>query len=125
MTVTEEKANEMWCPMVRASASEDDNNSCNRLTKVLTPPFSMCIGSLCMMWRWDKNPVINRFIVADSDDLFICDEDKEPKRPENVPMSWKFSPFDGESPAGWIEPHEDACKRRRGFCGIAGKGGAA
>ena len=54
----EAEARKKWCPMVRASASQDDSNSCNREIRreyegnVLKAPFySLCITSECMMWR--------------------------------------------------------------------------
>ena len=57
---TEAEAKEKWCPMVRMSfgvaavncpESDDDTGRDRKWNK--------CIGSQCMMWRWDMLPSVN------------------------------------------------------------------
>lgn len=54
--MTEEEAKTKWCPMVRAMkaiGSRDDIwETTNRDPKFSDLPT--CIGSACMMWRWEK-----------------------------------------------------------------------
>jgi hypothetical protein len=47
--MTEDQAKTKWCPMVRFSIGEDDNNSCNN--RDISGDVTKCIGSDCMMWR--------------------------------------------------------------------------
>lgn len=48
--MTEAEAKTKWCPMVRAGKSE--NYSSERMHQVLLRETN-CIGSACMMWRWE------------------------------------------------------------------------
>jgi hypothetical protein len=81
-----------------------------------------CIGNACACWRIapPRTPEngAQRGTVADNP-LATREEDAGP-RPPTVPDSWRFFPFDGENPAGWIEPTEEAHKRLVGYCGLAG-----
>lgn len=59
--MTEEQARTKWCPMVRFSMSEDDNNSCNNRT--LSPEVRNCIAYDCMMWRTARKSSTDKPIV--------------------------------------------------------------
>ena len=57
--MTEEEAKTKWCPMVRASFSDNDGNSSNRSIpeslnesdeEDYNPRYARCIGSKCAMW---------------------------------------------------------------------------
>jgi hypothetical protein len=83
---------------------------------------SGCIGSECACWRTmpptTPETGAQRAIVAD-DPTARREEDAGPKPPV-VPEGWAFVPYDGESPAGWIEPIGQARARLVGYCGVAG-----
>ena len=49
--MTEDEAKTKWCPMVRSSDLEKDVDNC--YIKDRNPTYSRCIGSDCMMWRWE------------------------------------------------------------------------
>lgn len=80
-----------------------------------------CCASECMMWRWE--PIAGpesgdrRFRRAENHDAYT--EDEAGPRPTWCD-GWEFCPCDLD-PAGWIEPQEEAAKRMRGYCGLAGK----
>ena len=106
MLVTEEETKKKVCP----------NNK-----------KSLCIGSLCMAWRWEHSD----FWVAEKIPcgFIVCDDPEaanEPKREWHIPRTWIFRAFNPEfdEPAGWCEPEREYCRRiekhRRGFCGLAG-----
>ena len=109
MIVTEEEAKDKLCPM-----------SFNHVDATLK-----CYGSKCMWWQpsrmwvsWQSSEAIppRRFENAPLYDLVA-----EPERPESVPRSWEWMPYDEADPyprAGWIEPREEAEKRRKGYCGM-------
>lgn len=51
--MTEDEATTKWCPMVRHNAYYSGNrmgDEKNNLEGICT-----CMGSQCMMWRWDCN----------------------------------------------------------------------
>jgi hypothetical protein len=91
-----------------------------------------CIGSDCMAWRWLDMPFsppnVRRLSYSQ---IWECNE--EPPRPDDVPQSWVWCPFEGgDYTAGWVEPEEEYRQRveelrkkyealRRGYCGMAGK----
>jgi len=76
-----------------------------------------CVASACMFWGWF--PITNphngaqRFITADNPTA-VKEEDAGTRPPEAD--EWQFVPFNEESPAGWVEPAEDALQRRKGWC---------
>ncbi len=53
--MTEDEAKMKWCPMTRSiSVDIEDKDSGNRVHGAADPfEHSRCIGSACMMWRWD------------------------------------------------------------------------
>jgi hypothetical protein len=55
----EEDAKKKWCPMVKYSSSEDDNNAANRWPLFRQTNECKCITTDCMMWRWHLTPSIN------------------------------------------------------------------
>ncbi len=64
--MTEDEAKTKWCPMVRVLMSSKDGNSFepsfNRMVLEDDPQTPRiggamnCIGSACMMWRWQTDP---------------------------------------------------------------------
>jgi hypothetical protein len=58
--------------------------------------------------------------IISAENLLARREEDAGQRPPTVPPSWEFSPFDGDNPAGWIEPTEEAHERLVGYCGLAG-----
>lgn len=77
--MTEEEAKLKWCPMSRVAIPQRDvrNNTvghtvANRLDDYKFPFHSACIGSNCMMWRWEKvenpegNPLNKPLLFIDS-----------------------------------------------------------
>lgn len=49
----EEEAKEKWCPMARIDTRQEGSNY-NRWSDGAIPIEGLCIGSDCMMWRWDE-----------------------------------------------------------------------
>lgn len=100
MILTEEEAKDKLCPM-----------SFNHVDDTLK-----CYGSKCMWWQPLEGILPRRFEDAPLRDLVT-----EPERPESVPRSWEWMPYDEADPyprAGWIEPRGKAEKRRKGYCGM-------
>lgn len=92
MLLTDEQAQEKWCPMSRSAKATDYNVTIgspafNRLhlpdveRPTGLPASCYCIGSECAMWRF----------------------------------------MDGENNKYISETDEQFCARRRGYCGLAGK----
>jgi hypothetical protein len=81
-----------------------------------------CIGAACACWRTAPpvTPETGARLVFTADNVMARSEEDAGPRPAAVPDSWEFSPFDGDNPAGWIEPTEEAHKRLVGYCGLAG-----
>jgi hypothetical protein len=53
--MTEEQARKKWCPMTRFLYAEGDSSRGVYAVAVNTDrPESLCVGSECMMWRWDE-----------------------------------------------------------------------
>ncbi len=104
MIVTEEEAKAKWCPMARSAWGSEAPT--NRTLDGNPRLDCMCIGAACMHWRWAGPEVRQshsstkregwRFIAAPD----CYDHDRN-------------EPF-------WLEPRNDAQKRRRGYCGLAG-----
>ena len=62
--MTEDEAKTKWCPQYRVVSQDDDDNRSTRWDKELqeyhpTLQNACCLGSRCMMWRWDKK-IINQ-----------------------------------------------------------------
>ena len=93
MNVTENQASQRWCPMIGQH----------------------CLGSECMIWRWAFEATRHHVLCATYNPPF------EPQRPENVPATWEYIPYDPSDgdPAGWLEPASDAQARSLGYCGLA------
>jgi hypothetical protein len=100
MIVMMKKAETMACPMTHS----DPNNTMK------------CLGCECMAWRWaDEGPGMKTYVAND------LKAQTEPPRPERVPASWAWSPYDGgDEPACWVEDVESWKSRRTGYCGLAG-----
>ena len=79
-----------------------------------------CADEDCMAWRWFDPPEPEPRIVEHSDPLA---EVEPTDRPADVPKSYGFWPCDPKegTDACWIEPENEAVKRRRGYCGAFGK----
>jgi hypothetical protein len=81
-----------------------------------------CIEDECACWRTvpPTTPETGaQMMVAAENPAAKRQEDAGP-RPATVPPNWEFVPYDGENPAGWVEPPESARKRAIGFCGLGG-----
>ena len=108
MNVTKEEARKLECRVNGVITDEDGATF-----------FPYCSGPGCMHWEWGELP---RLKVRYAPNL---KETEEPERPDNVPTSWEWRPYNefysfaGER-AGWVEPIEEAEKRRRGRCGLGG-----
>jgi hypothetical protein len=74
-----------------------------------------CEGSFCMGWRWSD--VAIRYRVRLCNDVLA---EHEPDRPIDLPHDWKFCPTEDGEPSCWVEPEDEAQKRRTGYCGRAG-----
>ncbi|MEW5888018.1 MAG: hypothetical protein AB1768_03055 [Pseudomonadota bacterium] len=99
MLLTKEGAEKKWCPLAR---SEYDS-ACK------------CIADGCATWRWSDH-VERRIFVAEN--VTAEAEGEAGPKPAHC-EGWEFCPFETD-PAGWVEPIEEAEKRRRGYCGLAG-----
>lgn len=82
----------------------------------------LCIVNECAMWRW-----MPAFGVENGAQEYVCaqnanaeSEHEAGSKPERC-KGWEFCPCDVDNPAGWLEPEETAQKRRKGYCGLAGK----
>jgi hypothetical protein len=79
-----------------------------------------CIGEACDGWRvvppTTPETGLQRVIVA-ANPTAEREDDAGPKPPA-VPKGWCFTPYNGNSPAKWVEPVERARKRQVGYCGI-------
>lgn len=53
MFLTEDEARKKWCPHVRASEGEHDNNAanCGTTEASRSPIYAKCIASDCSQWR--------------------------------------------------------------------------
>lgn len=104
MMVREETAKTKWCPHARLPAT--DGGAYNRMRvsgENMSPPSSTCIGAGCMAWRWGS---------------------LEPHKISHTPVEgWEHCPADeaGEWQEYWLEPQEEAAKRRLGWCGLSGR----
>ena len=56
MLVTEQEAEEKWCPH---TIIEGSPSSYNRNSWGAEPKIAGCIGSRCMSWRWATDPLVN------------------------------------------------------------------
>lgn len=101
MFLTEAEAVKKWCPLSRDSTHD------------------LCVSLHCAMWRWRHEQRPQRYLTTLCADVSAT---VEPPRPEGVPESWEFSPFDPSEgdPACWVEPLAEAMKREEGYCGLAG-----
>lgn len=144
--VKAEEAKLLWCPMSRVAqaGNVDISTAYNRaLTKEVVPSkvtlksedgeaeqhdvFLMkavksvsmaanCIGKQCAMWRWHDK--------ANKGYIVMCKDSKaetEPERPAGLNPAFVFVPCDEDVDAHWIETEESWLRRRRGYCGLAGR----
>src|SRR5438128_194473 len=97
-TMTPEEASKLACPLK------------------FTKGFGNCNGKNCMGWNWQTDR-FRRF--QRSTDNFI----DEPPRPDNVPASWTWQPYDHEegNQSGWLQLTDEADATRLGYCGFMGK----
>lgn len=52
--MTEAEAATKWCPFSRDTNFATGSPAFNRVNGV---PAAVCVGSACMAWRWDEEPV--------------------------------------------------------------------
>ncbi len=110
MLLTEAEAKKKWCPYARGSAGE---NRAFKTDADAPPADCSCIASLCMAWRWGeiepkRKTTHHKNRAASTAHSW---------RPADVPVSWQWVPYDGETRAHWLEPEAEAKARRRGHCG--------
>jgi hypothetical protein len=60
--MTEEEAENKWCPHVRRYHSEGSYNRTDNPWSL--PDSTFCVGSRCMAWRWVKDPLVD-FVATD------------------------------------------------------------
>lgn len=75
----------------------------------------ICRGPECMAWV-ETHRAERAVVVCQGNETAV----EEPPRPEGVPSSWVFFPYeeaDGD-PAGWVETEDTASLRNRGCCGL-------
>jgi len=92
--LTEREANQRGCPLNH---------------------WEPCRASVCVLWKW---------VVLSKAEYWVADDQEardEPARPEEVPESWTWTPFDPETSdaAHWREPIDDTAARCRGVCGLS------
>lgn len=102
MIIPAEKAQTFYCPM------QSDVNG-----------LRGCYGAECAAWRW-SGPIYQKCIVAENVNAQTEEEAKGASGGQVTPSGWEFSPADASEPACWVEPREEASKRRHGYCGMAG-----
>lgn len=100
---------------MRTTASEARAKLCH--CTLVNDTFETCEGPRCMAWRWNKAPT-NKRRIHHLDIKALT----QPERPDDVPGTWLFFPYDPieEAYAHWLEPDEDCDDRRTGYCGLAG-----
>ena len=113
---TEDDARKLWCPMARVNTDQGNTYYDNR-SDLVNGPTTLCIASVCAMWRWDKDFHVKTRLCSDA---FAT---TEPARPADLPADWYFVPASISliSPAQWAEPTNQSLKRRTGYCGLGGK----
>lgn len=89
----------------------------SRAAEMLCPvqAGNSCDGDRCMAWRWRFALTLSSFVAEDPAAT------EEPNRPQHIPASWAWSPYDeaeGE-PASWTQPEAEAQEERLGYCGMA------
>jgi hypothetical protein len=114
MLLTENDAAKKWCPYARAAGGE--NRAFMKKDGAVPPDDCRCIAALCMAWRWGEPVPKQRFIHHPHRSAST----PYGWRPADVPESWLWVPFDGETRAHWLEPEAEAKARRRGHCGAFG-----
>lgn len=107
--MTESEAKERWCPMVRHYNAQHApcGNSLASMPNGRGGGFANCIGSACMMWKWE-----------DHQQTF---DDATPESPEGRRLArqgWKFIGMEGGM--GCLMVWEYGSKHH-GHCGLAGK----
>lgn len=145
MLTTEAKARQNWCPMVRIARREVFEvrrpavggmevvheeqfipGGCNRDALggygAAGVPLNSCkcYASACMMWRWDTDGINS--LQRKRIETGVTERVDEPPRPESMPASWEWCPYDPSDGGGacWVEPEADMLARRVGYCGLAG-----
>lgn len=94
------------------------------LVRGSTTPYTHCIGSQCMAWRWQ--------ITTEKRERIICNPstaETPPERAKGVGDDWEFYPHDQRDdgcyrPAMWVEDVSSFTKRTSisllGYCGLGG-----
>jgi len=114
MLLTENEAKKKWCPYARETGGE--NRTFMKKDATAPPAECRCIASLCMAWRWGE---------PDPKQKSTHHRNRKAStpygwRPADVPQSWEWVPYNGETQAHWLEPEAEAKARRRGHCGAFG-----
>ena len=120
MLLTEAEAKKKNCPFaplgIIASAQ------CGEVP-ALWESWCGCTASKCMAWRWKDMHVVQ--LVRHPKTQKEARQSAEPERPADLPSTWGWCgdawECDGEDNY-WCEPASDAALRRRGYCGLAGRG---
>jgi hypothetical protein len=111
MLLTEKEAKKKWCPYARVAGAE--NRAFLKKDAATPSGDCCCITSLCMAWRWGEPEPKQKSTHHKSRTAST----PYGWRPADVPESWHWVPFDGETRAHWLEPEAEAKARRRGHCG--------
>jgi hypothetical protein len=114
MLLTENEAKKKWCPYARETGGE--NRTFMKKDATAAPAECRCIASLCMAWRWGE-PEPNQKSTHHRNRKASTPYGW---RPADVPQSWEWVPYNGETRAHWLEPEAEAKARRRGHCGAFG-----
>jgi len=83
-----------------------------------------CIGSRCNWWEWKGRVEPERLWCSSINSRLV----EELERPIEVPASYVWVPFKERDEEGitrwahWIEPMDEAARRRKGYCGLVGSG---
>lgn len=129
MKITEKEAKTKWCPFARVLLPvHQSGNRIGTFHKRIADDVDRkhyeeqeadctCIGSGCMAWRWEGNPIC--YVRLPDDSAHACAE-TEPPRPASLRDSWRWdSSGAAEGESCWVEPIEEAQARTRGYCGLA------
>lgn len=111
MSMTEKEAKEKWCPFFQASATPADQN--HMYSIIVNRPRqdqeqnSLCIGSRCMCWRWDR--LFNDDVLDEQRRAWVSDACVDQKILSQQESSRQFINS---------EYHKTAMDYRSGDCGL-------